>query len=293
VKRVFNHQYLATDKQTTTGQNLSQRGNMQTRILSLCGSLLLAASALATTISSDVTYRMYRGPARVFNPAITSVSAGFRSGNDARVPPGATITMTGNWAALPAEPGGNPGAIVETYIAWIPPAAANGATPVNVGLWIGGNPVDGQVPAGANGPFTFTTHAPTVPGTYYVGFGSGPDYYFIPTHPGGTGIDTATGTTDVASFRITVTIDMDDDGVVDAVDQCPGTPAGSVVDAHGCSIAQYCPCEATPPATWPNHGQYVSCVARISDSFLMQNLITLIEKGEITSTAARSACGVK
>ncbi len=32
--------------------------------------------------------------------------------------------------------------------------------------------------------------------------------------------------------------DEDDDGVPDALDRCPGTPAGAVVDTHGCSLMQ-------------------------------------------------------
>jgi len=34
----------------------------------------------------------------------------------------------------------------------------------------------------------------------------------------------------------TVAVDTDGDGVVDSLDQCPGTPAGTAVDAKGCAL---------------------------------------------------------
>src|SRR5881397_2384057 len=41
---------------------------------------------------------------------------------------------------------------------------------------------------------------------------------------------------------VAVPVDSDGDGVPDGQDKCPGTPAVSVVDADGCSIAQLAPC---------------------------------------------------
>jgi len=88
-------------------------------------------------------------------------------------------------------------------------------------------------------------------------------------------------------------LDSDGDGVLDGSDLCPLTPAGTPVDATGCSIAQLCPCAGPQGTTqhWTNHGQYVSCVARTSQSFYQQWLITLVERDAIVSAAGQSSCG--
>lgn len=83
--------------------------------------------------------------------------------------------------------------------------------------------------------------------------------------------------------------DADGDGVDDAADQCADTVPGDVVDATGCSIAQYCPCDND----WKNHGKYVSCVSHAANDFADTGLITEAEKGAIVSAAGRSDCGKK
>jgi len=95
-----------------------------------------------------------------------------------------------------------------------------------------------------------------------------------------------------AAFSLSGETDADGDGVADSLDQCPGTPAGEIVDAEGCSIDQLAPCSG--PATggrWKNHGQYVSTVARVTEVFLAQGLITVEQAEEIIAQAAQSNCG--
>lgn len=88
--------------------------------------------------------------------------------------------------------------------------------------------------------------------------------------------------------------DIDGDQVGNSADLCENTPLGSVVDSgNGCSIAQLCPC-AGPQGTvgnWKNHGKYVSCVAKASNTFVDAGLITEQEKDDIVSSAANSSCG--
>lgn len=81
--------------------------------------------------------------------------------------------------------------------------------------------------------------------------------------------------------------DDDNDGVLDANDTCQFTAVGVLVNSAGCSIADLCPCESP----WKNHGGYVSCVAKTSESFVDQGLITEEEKGETVSSAAQAECG--
>jgi hypothetical protein len=81
--------------------------------------------------------------------------------------------------------------------------------------------------------------------------------------------------------------DDDGDGVNDGTDECPDTPAGSIVNANGCSIADLCPCEST----WKNHGAYVSCVARQANEFASRSLISETDKSSLVTQAAESTCG--
>jgi len=88
--------------------------------------------------------------------------------------------------------------------------------------------------------------------------------------------------------------DADADGVPDSLDLCPGTPAGAIVDADGCSIEQIAPCSGPASGgTWKNHGQYVSAVAHAAEAFLAQNLISADQAEEIVVQAAQSNCGAK
>ena len=90
--------------------------------------------------------------------------------------------------------------------------------------------------------------------------------------------------------------DIDGDGVANASDLCADTPQYEIVDpATGCSIAQLCPCEGPRGTTvsWKNHGKYVSCVAKTSETFVEQGLITEAEKDSTVSEAAQSDCGDK
>ena len=82
-------------------------------------------------------------------------------------------------------------------------------------------------------------------------------------------------------------VDSDGDVVHNACDRCPGTPAGEIVNAAGCSISQLV------PSSWPwtNHGEYVFAVAAVAGEFVAQGLITEAQKGVILSAAARSDVG--
>jgi len=94
------------------------------------------------------------------------------------------------------------------------------------------------------------------------------------------------------AFLLSGETDADGDGVADSLDLCPGTPAGAIVDAHGCSIAQLAPCSGPASGgTWKNHGQYVSTVAHTVEAFLAQDLISADQAGEIVAQAAQSSCG--
>jgi len=95
-----------------------------------------------------------------------------------------------------------------------------------------------------------------------------------------------------ASFSLLGETDADGDGVPDSLDLCPGTPAGAIVDANGCSINQLAPCSG--PASggrWKNHGQYVSAVASAAEAFLAQGLISADQADAIVALAAQSNCG--
>jgi len=81
--------------------------------------------------------------------------------------------------------------------------------------------------------------------------------------------------------------DSDGDGVPDVRDDCPGTLAGAVVDFHGCSIEQLCPCDGE----WKDHRQYVDCVLTTAWDFYRRGLITSVGRQEVIWEAAGSDCG--
>jgi hypothetical protein len=81
--------------------------------------------------------------------------------------------------------------------------------------------------------------------------------------------------------------DEDADGVEDSEDECPGTPAGAIVNATGCSIDQLCPCSGP----WRNHHEYVACVRETAADFVRDGLITRSAAREIIQAAQRSNCG--
>jgi hypothetical protein len=96
-----------------------------------------------------------------------------------------------------------------------------------------------------------------------------------------------------AAFSLSGETDADGDGVADSLDLCPGTPAGSITDAQGCSIDQLAPCSGPASGgTWKNHGQYVSAVSKAAEAFLLQGLISEDEADAIVALAAQSNCGV-
>ena len=81
--------------------------------------------------------------------------------------------------------------------------------------------------------------------------------------------------------------DDDNDLVSDGADRCLATAIGSIVDGDGCSIDDQCPCDSD----WRNHGAYVKCVARTSERFVQNGLITASQKDAIVSAGGRSSCG--
>src|SRR5207249_8668785 len=97
-----------------------------------------------------------------------------------------------------------------------------------------------------------------------------------------------------AAFSLSGETDADADGVADSLDLCPGTSAGVIVDANGCSIEQLAPCNGPASGgTWKNHGQYVSTVAQAAEAFVTLGLISADQAEEIVAHAAHSDCGTK
>ena len=90
--------------------------------------------------------------------------------------------------------------------------------------------------------------------------------------------------------------DVDGDGVKNSSDICAFTELNAIVKSdEGCSIDQLCPCEGPRGITrgWKNHGKYVSCTAKSTESFVEEGVISEAEKDVIVSDAAQSDCGDK
>jgi hypothetical protein len=104
---------------------------------------------------------------------------------------------------------------------------------------------------------------------------------------GAPGEDIGTGTVYIFSVLGLPPGDSDDDGVADPDDQCPGTPAGAIVDAAGCSIEQLVPCDGP----WRNHGQFLRALREVTSEFVAAGLLTRAQQHAILLAGARSDCG--
>jgi hypothetical protein len=88
--------------------------------------------------------------------------------------------------------------------------------------------------------------------------------------------------------------DSDSDGIIDGIDACPNTPPGALVNEQGCSIEQLVPCAGPPVGgTWRNHGEYLTALKEVTQSFLAVGLISGEEKKRILQAGAASGCGTR
>ncbi len=82
--------------------------------------------------------------------------------------------------------------------------------------------------------------------------------------------------------------DDDSDGVTNGNDKCLDTPFGEIVyPSNGCSIEQLVPCDGD----WKNHGKYVSALAKTTNRFVEQGLLTEDEKDVLMGEMVSSDCG--
>ena len=166
--------------------------------LAVLGAMALSGAASATTVASTVQYGYIHGYLEIYNTSINGVA-----GNTATVGVDDMVTLSASWRIVSTVDDANrycPGCIIQEYVGWIPPAAANGASPYNLGLYSFGTPSGtGEF---ASGSFNWTTDAPDIIGEYFVGGASTLDYLFQPGQQGGTG--SYAGVNDLASFKITV-----------------------------------------------------------------------------------------
>ncbi len=81
--------------------------------------------------------------------------------------------------------------------------------------------------------------------------------------------------------------DCDGDGVPDTRDLCPGTRVGAIVNEHGCSIDDLCPCDGP----WRDREEYLRCVRETLMDFRRAGRISKEEAHAILNQAKRSDCG--
>ena len=90
-------------------------------------------------------------------------------------------------------------------------------------------------------------------------------------------------------------LDSDGDGVIDANDACPGTPAGATVDANGCEVAVQAPAEATadaaPAAPIPAANLYFDVDKFDLPSDTAGNLAAIVEYLKANPSAAAVISG--
>lgn len=80
--------------------------------------------------------------------------------------------------------------------------------------------------------------------------------------------------------------DRDGDGIANALDSCPATALGALVNEQGCSGLEFV--ELTcPEASFSNHGQFVSCVAKLTKSLVEEGLMTQKERSQLIKVSAK------
>ncbi len=144
----------------------------------------------STPVSSTVFYDVIGRIMEISSPTFVSVSNGSFSGNVATVAPGSRLSLTGAYNFKPVNTNYCPGCIIQTYVAWIPPAPVG-----SQGIYD-----NGYYPS--TGSFDWLTTAPTTPGIYNIGLAFTLDFKFYPNQVGGLGT-TASGTP-AASYQVIV-----------------------------------------------------------------------------------------
>ena len=82
------------------------------------------------------------------------------------------------------------------------------------------------------------------------------------------------------------------DGITYSPNSCTGAPpASSQSCSTACSGAQLTELACPTKGTYKNHGDYVSCVAKRTNSLVSQGLLTSVQRSSIVSAAAQSSIG--
>lgn len=89
----------------------------------------------------------------------------------------------------------------------------------------------------------------------------------------------------VVKLRPDNALDCDNDGVPNAQDLCADTLFGALVNSNGCSVEQFCPCDA-----YLDHADYVACVERVSAEFESAGTITSVQRAEMIARARSANC---
>lgn len=79
--------------------------------------------------------------------------------------------------------------------------------------------------------------------------------------------------------------DADQDGVADALDQCPDTEPGAIVDAAGCSLPQVCSCSDDN-----SQNRYLKCIRKTAKRFQRSGLIDQQQRKQVIKQARLRGC---
>ena len=169
----------------------------------LTSGTILASStpAHAFAVSNSVYWDVIGRDLHISNPRFTSVSDGTATGNTAVVGGNSALSLAFDWsfAGDTSDLSYCPGCIIQHYIAWIQPSQTTNSSSGFVSAVFGG-------PGSArSGTYTWTTQAPSDPGTYYISSNFSLDYNYQNNVPGKFGGPTSLGPYgDLAPFQVTV-----------------------------------------------------------------------------------------
>ena len=176
-----------------------------TRIVS--ASLAIAAGIIlsslspagALTLSDPVYWDAIGRDLRIANPRLTSIDSGNINNSAADLTINSEQKLAFDWTfgADTSNSSNCPLCIIQNYIAWIQPSqTVNSSLGFVSGIFNGNS---------SSGSFSWTTTAPSTPGTYYTGSNLSLQYNFLDNIPGQPGGPTSSGPySKVAAFKVVV-----------------------------------------------------------------------------------------
>lgn len=179
------------------------RASLTTLVLTSGLVLFGQTSVHAIAVSDSVYWDVIGRDLHITNPRFTSVSDGVATGNTVIAGKDSSLSLAFDWsfAGDTSDFSYCPGCIIQNYIAWIQPSQSTNSSSGFVSS-VFSNPSSAQ-----SGTYTWTTQAPSDPGTYYIASNFTLEYQYQDNVPGRFGGPTSSGPYgELAPFKVVVRV---------------------------------------------------------------------------------------